>query len=199
MTCILFASASYSQNLPQGFQADVRIGANFSQLDGDGLSGFDRIGLGAGIDIAYATSVNTSLSLGIHFDQRGSSTGLFSPSSSSQHIHLNYVALPISYVFHQWWYEDYDRYKIRLRAIINPARLIGVSSSHAQFDNATQSFKRWDLSLGAAVAYAVGPRASLELSLERSVLKIFEIPNSQASALQSYWFSFSYLYRLNQR
>jgi len=197
-SCYLFAHFSYSQNQIQGFQAGLRLGANFSQLDGDGLSGFDRIGLGVGLDITYPTSVNTSFSLGIHFDQRGSSTGLFSSNASSQHIHLNYVALPISYVFHQWWYQEYDRHKIRVKLIANPARLIGVSSSHVLFDNATDSFKRWDLSLGVAVAYAVGPRASLELGIQRGILKIFEIPNSQESALQSYWFSFSYLYTINQ-
>ena len=195
---ILFALNSQAQNPARGFQAELRAGANFSQLDGDGLSGFDRIGIGAGIDISYPTSVNTSLSLGLHFDQRGSSTGLFSSSASSQHIHLNYIAFPISYVFHQWWYEAYDSHKIRIKAIINPARLVGVNSSHVLFDNATDSFKRWDLSLGAAAAYTVGPRASLELALQRSVLKIFEIPNSQESALQSYWFSVSYLYKINQ-
>ncbi len=197
-TCYLFAHISYSQNQTQGFQAELRVGANFAQLDGDGLSGFDRIGLDVGLDIAYPTSVNTSLTLGLHFDQRGSSTGLFSSSASSQFIHLNYVSFPISYVFHQWWYEEYNRHKIRVKAIINPARLIGINSSHVLFDNATESFKRWDLSLGAAAAYAVGPRASFELGIQRSILKIFEIPSSQESALQSYWFSFSYLYTINQ-
>jgi len=194
----LFASEVIAQNISRGFIAEIRLGTNFSQLDGDGLSGFNRIGLLAGFDIIYPTSVNNSLSLGMSYDQRGSSTGIFSPNSISQRIHLTYVSLPIAYSFHQWWYEEYDRYKIRVKGIITPSRLLSTNSSHAMFDNATDSFKRWDISLGVAASYAIGPRASIQLSLERSLLKIYRIPSSQEAALQSYWISIGYLYQLNQ-
>jgi len=193
----LFAQKAVAQNIPQGFLAELKLSANFSQLDGDGLSGFRRIGLNTGFDISMSTSVNTSWSLGLQYEQRGSSTGVFSPNASGQHIHLNYVSLPFSYSFHQWWYPEYDRYKIKVKGIFTPARLLSTSSSHASFDNATDRFKRWDISLGLAAAYALGPRASLQLTLERSILKIYQIPNRDDSALQSYWFSFGYLYALN--
>jgi len=172
LSLILFAINLSAQNQKKGFGAELMIGANLSQLDGDGLNGFDRIGAKAGIDITYPTSVNMDWALGIFYEQRGSSSGIFLSGVTPQFIHLNYISLPISLRYGHWWYEDYDRYKITVAPRITPARLLSTKSSHASFDNAT--------------------RSNVSLSIDRSLLKIYEIPRTQLSALQSYWINIGY-------
>ena len=196
LSVILFALNLSAQNQKKGFSAELMIGANFSQLDGDGLNGFDRVGAKAGIDIAYPTSVNMDWALGIYYEQRGSSSGIFFSGVTSQFIHLNYVALPISLRYGHWWYQDYDRYKITVAPRLTPARLLTTKSSHASFDNATEQFKEWDVSIGIEAIYAIGRNSNISLSIDRSLLKIYEIPNTQLSALQSYWISIGYRHSL---
>jgi len=179
------------------FQADIIIGANFSQLDGDGIAGFDKAGLKVGLDISYPLSETKGWTLGLYYDQRGSSTRLIRTNVFDQVISLQYVSMPISVYSKSWWYEDFDRHKIKVYGSLIPARLFLSSSDNPTFDNETDNFKKWDLSLLVGFSYAIGRKASIRLSGERSVLKIFNIPNSDESGLQSYQLNVSYAYSFN--
>ena len=43
---------------PGEFQGQLILGVNFSQLDGDQLSGFDKLGIRVGFDVLYPVSDN---------------------------------------------------------------------------------------------------------------------------------------------
>lgn len=186
-----------SEGYDRGFQADIILGANFSQLDGDGIAGFNKAGIKAGLDISYPTSQTKGWSLGLYLDQRGSSTRLIRTNVFDQFIALQYLSIPISVYSKSWYHEDINRYKIKVYGSVVPARLFSSSSDNPSFDNETDSFKKWDISLLVGVSYGIGPSASLRLSVERSVLKIYRIPNSSETGLQSYQLNFSYAYSLN--
>ncbi len=193
----LFIRAQESRT-SNSFQAEVVIGANFSQLDGDGLSGFDKLGLRAGFDMRYDLDKLKGVSLSLLYDQRGSRRQMFATGNRNEHISLDYMAFPISIYFNKWWYAPLNRYKIRLYGSIIPARLLSTGSSITRFDNATDAFKKWDISLSAGVVYGLGERSSARLFIERSLLKIYHVPSLDASGLQSYLISFNYSYLLNQ-
>ena len=179
------------------FQGQVILGVNFSQLDGDQLSGFDKLGIRAGFDILYPVNDNKSISLGILFDQKGSSNGLFN-GASRQYIALDYISLPISFQFHNWWFSEYDHHKIRLYGSVIPSRLLSTRSNQSNFDQANDLFKKWDLSLAAGVGYFVSKRSSIHLRIERSLLKIYKVPNATITGLQSYLTTVQFNYLLNK-
>ena len=195
MSSIMSISAQ-SEDTDRRFEADIVIGANFSQLDGDGIAGFNKAGIKAGLDINYPTSQTKGWTLGLYLDQRGSSTRLIRTNVFDQFISLQYLSIPISVYSKSWWQDDINRYKIKVHGSIVPARLFASSSDNPSFDNETDSFKKWDVSLLVGVSYGLGPRASLRLSAERSMLKIYRIPNSTETGLQSYQLNFSYAYSL---
>ena len=179
------------------FEADIVVGSNFSQLDGDGIAGFNKVGIKAGLDISYPTSETKGWSLGLYLDQRGSSTRLIRTNVFDQFIALQYLSIPISIYSKSWWHDETNRYKVKVYGSFVPARLFASSSDNPSFDNETDSFKKWDMSFLIGISYGIGPRASLRISAERSVLKIYRIPNSSETGLQSYQLNFSYAYNLN--
>ncbi len=178
------------------FQADVVIGVNFSQLDGDGIAGFNKAGIKAGLDISYPTSATKGWTLGLYFDQRGSSTSLIRTNVFDQFIALQYLSMPISLYSKSWYQDDIDRYKVKVFGSIIPARLFSSSSDNPTFDNDVDNFKKWDVSFQVGVSYGIGRNASVRLAAERSILKIFRIPNSTETGLQSYQLNLSYAYSL---
>jgi hypothetical protein len=196
--CMGSTNSGYGQS--QGytdhqFKADLIMGLNFSQLDGDGLFGFDKLGLRGGIGISYPLSKSKTVGIAILYDQRGSRSRA-RVGSNREFINLNYISLPLMLSTYSWWQDGTDYYKIRLSGSITPARLISTSSSIPSFDQATDQFKRWDLSLGLGVDYAFGRRHSVEIRIDRSVLRIYNIPNSDEDALQSYFLHLAYHYHL---
>ena len=181
----------------QGFDMKLVAGANFSQLDGDGLSGFDKFGLVGGVEIAYPLSVNRAFSIGILYDQKGSRSKIRRGIPSS-FIQLNYMSLPLSYQWLSWYDEEISMYKIAIKAIASPSRLLTTSSTHLGFDRATDDFKRWDINLGLAAAYRFTPRSEIAIGLERSLLKIYRIPGQDLDALQSYLLRLTYGFHLGK-
>ncbi len=180
----------------KGFNAELLFGLNFSQLDGDRLSGFNKAGIRTGLQIGVPVTERNDISLGILFDQRGSRNNIFG-TGFNQHISLDYISFPLSLSHKSWMFEDMNRYKIRVYGSIIPARLFKIRSSHPDFNNATEKFKKWDLSIAVRLAYAIGTRSSLQLRLERSILKMYSIPNSNITGLQSYLISVQVGYILN--
>lgn len=201
LLCLFFGALSCKAQeltVPTGFQAEAIGGFNLSQLDGDQLSGFNKLGVRAGFRLSYATKQNRGLSFGILYDQRGSSTGIISSNGFSQHISVDYIALPLSYYFDSWAAKPLNRYKIRFYISMIPARLVSTRSSHQSFDMKTDNFKEWDVSIATGIRYALGMRSALDLRIERSLLKIFQPIAGQSSSLQSYLISFQFAYLLNQ-
>ena len=202
LLCILIFNqdslSSQSTDIQKGFQAEIVAGSNFSQLDGDRLSGFNKFGLRAGLRLAYPLNNKKGWVLGILYDQRGSSTGIISKGGFSQHISLDYIALPLSMYFNSWWNEPIRRHKVSVYGSLIPARLVRTESSHALFDDNTDNFKRWDVSFAIGVAYSVGRRGSIHLRIERSMLKIYRTPGTDITGLQSYLISIQYGFLLNE-
>lgn len=194
--CSLQGTSAQADGSDRRFQADIVIGSNFSQLDGDGIAGFNKAGIKAGLDISYPTSSTKGWTLGLYFDQRGSSTSLIRTNVFDQFIALQYLSIPISLYSKSWYQDDTDRYKVKIYGSIIPARLFASSSDNPTFDNDVDNFKKWDVSFQVGVSYGIGRKASVRLAAERSVLKIFRIPNSTETGLQSYQLNLSYAYSL---
>lgn len=98
---ICFALLVCTPILAQDFKAELIAGANVSQIDGDGLAGFDKPGLLAGMAIRYPISDNLYIQPEILYIQKGSRTKQNDPGYFIWR--LNYIEIPvvIRYAFHE--------------------------------------------------------------------------------------------------
>lgn len=87
----------------QRFEASLIGGFNLAQLDGDDLSGFNKIGLNAGAKVAAVLSDRWQLSLEMLFSQQGSHrTRDDIYFSLYDNIRLNLVETPVMISFKDW-------------------------------------------------------------------------------------------------
>lgn len=181
----------------QGFEANLTGGFNLSQLEGDNLSGFDKISATGGIGITYLLNKRKSLSVEFLYHPKGSQSR---PPSQSllprESISLQYLALPMIYRWGEWFNseESYYRFNIELGTIIN--RLFDVASTNSFFDDQLDQFNSWDVGLLIGMNYRLNLKFSTTFRLERSLTKIYNIPNSDLRGLQSYLLSIRLNYHL---
>ena len=83
------------------FYGGIAVGANFSQVDGDGFSGYHKVGLNIG-PLVYARITDfVSASLEIIYTQKGSKERDFQETSSgvpylnAYDLKLNYIEVPV--------------------------------------------------------------------------------------------------------
>lgn len=90
----------------QTFEGGLVAGFNLSQLDGDKLSGFNKIGLSAGGQVKASLSERWALGFQLLYGQQGSSrTRDDDPSSIYDKIRLNFVEAPVLIHFTDWKFE----------------------------------------------------------------------------------------------
>ncbi len=178
------------------FKGELSGGLNLSQMEGDGLSGFNKIGLSGGFRVNYDLSQNKGISFSIFLDQRGSAEGIF--SGNSQHLNLTYFAFPISYYFGNWWHEESQNHKILIHFGFIPAALVSVESDLRDFEENPDLYRNWDWSVFFGIGYALGNKGRLNLKLERSLVQSYRrSQDSVYSALQNYLLGIRYSHRIN--
>lgn len=92
---------SYYEEVPHLFTAGLIVGSNFSQIDGDNVAGYTKLGLCAGGVLYTNFSSKVSISLEILYSQKGSRSSFAYPSVSKLYniIHysetVNYAEIPL--------------------------------------------------------------------------------------------------------
>lgn len=100
----------------QTFQATVLAGFNMSQIEGDRLAGYRKLGFNAGAKISADLSERWSLSTELAFSQQGARRGVADFASDFDRIHYNFVEVPVLAHFRDW--------KLKVGAGVSYARLI---------------------------------------------------------------------------
>jgi len=102
------------------FEGYLVGGGNLSQIDGDKLSGYNKIGLQAGARVHTIFTDRWEMSIGMLYSQQGASRNLNdSPSAVFERIQLNLVEAPVMVHFNDW--------KFQVGAGLSYARLINYS------------------------------------------------------------------------
>lgn len=96
----------------QKFSGRALLGANFSQIDGDFLHGFRKIGLTAGGRIGYYIQKNKSVNIEFLYSERGSAVKLFESNPANKYT-LRYLEIPLIFSIHDWWQEEKKYYIAR--------------------------------------------------------------------------------------
>jgi hypothetical protein len=114
----------------QTFRGFVVAGSTFSQVDGDNLAGFHRLGFNGGLGVYYDLSDRWRSSLSFQYSQHGArATGRERALTTTlfEDIQLDYVALPVDIHFMDWLSADEYYYRLEFVAGLEYRRLINFS------------------------------------------------------------------------
>ncbi|MBC8173012.1 MAG: PorT family protein [Chitinophagales bacterium] len=131
--------------------AGLILGANFSQVDGDNLDGFNKLGLNTGGIAHINFNPNWSLSFEILFSQKGSRTRPDPDLINTYKLVLNYADVPVAI-----------NYKDRNRMIFSAGLAYGRLFSFAEYLNGNETnfpndpFKNDELSFHVGGTILVG-------------------------------------------
>lgn len=160
----------------QSFKSGLGFGFVASQVDGDNLSGYDKIGVYGGLFVAYPINDKFDMSMQISFIQKGSrrnakpSDGLY----DSYLMRLNYVEIP---VYFNWkLYQD----KLYFQAGITFGYLISAVEKDEYGviyqPSSVPQFREFELGVLGGFSYKINTRWSLGLRSQYSVIPIRKTP-----------------------
>lgn len=131
----------------QQFKAAAIIGVNASQIDGDSLYGFDKIGLTVGGRLSYENDKVWDVALEMLYSQRGSNEKLFN-NKGKQEIILNYLEIPVIFSLRDWHVEKENYYKVRGEAGLSYGYLFSPSAVGFDIDDFNNHDLSWLLGVG---------------------------------------------------
>ncbi|MFT4565112.1 MAG: hypothetical protein ACI9FN_000060 [Saprospiraceae bacterium] len=183
---------------PQGFKVQFVVGSNISQLDGDDLMGYRKFGLRAGTQINYALYTRGGLSVGLFYDEKGSSNSFsFKSSGNQQNTKLTYLSIPLDFYFDSAYRSEIQKHRIRVRLGIAISRLFDITSENSLFADHTKLFNSFDISPNIGLTYSVSKKSGLNLRFETSITNILDQNQVlDLNNLRSYLFSIQYVYSL---
>ena len=177
----------------QTFKAAVVLGANASQINGDQIAGFDKLGLQGGLKVMVDINDKLEGSMELLWSQRGSSskTRAFDPFK----IKLNYVEIPFMVGYKDWLKDDY--YRMRFEGGISFGRLIDGKVETTIGDLDVSEFSMNDISMLAGATYYSSEKVAFSMRYTHSINLLFNnARNNQFPRLRGYFLTFRMLYML---
>lgn len=189
----------------QRFSAALTVGGNASQIDGDDLAGYDKLGLNAGLRGTAELSDRWDLSIELLFSQRGSRT----PNSNSaaqlrREINLDYVEIPVLISIKDWLvdHEKGEYYRVRAFAGLSYARLVNATvydddSATGYNDELADALNRNDISGIVGLSYTAYRNWEFSARYTRSFTRIYDTSEGNPLiplSLVGYYISFNIAY-----
>lgn len=176
-----FAQAQEEENtqpieITRRFTGGFTAGFNATQIDGDGLIGFNKLGLYGGIVANAILTENKYIGIGITFSQRGSSTAIFSKAGK---IKFDMLEVPVMFHFCDWKSED-GFYRVHAGAGASYSRLIGVNANQTAYQGLEESFKKDNVSWLLEAMFYRNKHIGFGFRFNKSFNKIYTQPNSTA-------------------
>ncbi|GLR19233.1 porin family protein [Portibacter lacus] len=166
------------------FKGSVVFGANASQIDGDLLAGYHKIGLTGGVKVEFP--VSSVLDLGIEFlySQRGSRSQIirnqFSPVSK---ININYIELPLILKWSDWWIEDEAYYKFNIHGGISNGYLISSDFEDSPVSS-NGKINSYDIGFLLGTGFAFTKNWTLTLRYNRSINTLYTIDTATTGTVK---------------
>jgi outer membrane receptor protein involved in Fe transport len=187
----------------QRFAAAAIAGLNASQVDGDELAGFDKLGLTGGIKAVMLFDSPLRLNMEFLYSERGSQPDVFNPEYDPDiRITLKYAELPFYVSYGDWWQADGKYYKVDFHGGISYARLISARtfdyyhSSDMSLDLLVPYFNDNDFSWFLGFDYRLNQHWGLTFRYTRGITPLLSPEKHQLSAprLLSYFLTFRFEY-----
>ncbi|MDP4267831.1 MAG: porin family protein [Bacteroidota bacterium] len=162
----------------QNFGGGIIGGIDGSQISGDGLAGFNRLGITFGGYITFPHQGKSSIRMELNYIQKGSRTNFtFTkdsvPYDGSEHhiyhLNLHYVEIPFLYL-----------YELNKRITLEAGFSAGVFiSSYEEYDgydithvDNRPNFKPYDLSFALGLYYQISDKFSINARFSNSFLPV---------------------------
>ncbi len=147
------------------FIGGVVAGINLSQIDGDLLAGFNKLGFNVGAQVSAVLAPRWQLGMEMLYSQQGSRRNLNDPPSATfDRVHLQFVEVPVMLHFLEW--------RFRIKAGISYARLINyrVEDVFGEDISEQQDFRPNLLFVRVGATYFFTPNIGLNLGWNKSLI-----------------------------
>ena len=166
---VLFSFTSRSQeNKRSTFTLKPSLGLNGCQVHGDNYSGYDKLGLFAGIAVNGYINKKTSLELGFYFSQKGSRHNPNPKTGDNTRyiLNLNYLDLPLSL-----------RYMVNSKYFFTLGPSIAYLISYYEDINYTDmtglyKFKKYEVGLNVGLGRTIGNKWQVEFRSSNSITSV---------------------------
>ncbi len=195
LSLIFLASINFIS--AQKFGGSLILGFNASQIDGDRLAGYDKLGLNAGIGINYDLNDPWQINIDFLFSQRGSQSGLIPDKYEPlRKITLNYLELPVYVSYQDWFIEEGDYYKIQGFAGLSFGRLFNVKNGLNDSDFDEENFIKNDLSYLLGAKFYFNKHVGISGRYTRSLFRMYRHPDDGSKSLLGYFLNFGFIYKI---
>jgi hypothetical protein len=152
------------------FKAGLVLGFNACQIDGDAFAGYNKLGLQAGIEVAYRVNDLWMPSVGILYSQKGSRTDReINQAFGATHYRLDYVEVPLML--------NYIDGGIRISAGLSYGRLIDIDIALDAVDETVLRAPYYlenDYSVVLGFGYFIDDHWGFDFRWTRSMLSIVD-------------------------
>lgn len=179
---ILIITAFQFPGHSQRFKAAAILGANASQIDGDNLYGFHKLGLSVGGRLSYENKKSVDYALEMLYSQRGSAVKIFN-NNAGDRISLNYIEFPLLISLRDWYMEDGAYYKVRAEGGFSYGYLFGADAVGFQ----ESYFRKHDVSWILGVGLHLTRMWGLSLRYTSSLYNMYRDPTADKSTLKGYF------------
>jgi hypothetical protein len=154
---ILFALLFFTENTTaqQRFKAGLILGLNASQILGDDIGGYSKLGLHGGLRAIAVLEEKMDISFELLYAQRGSYSKYNSPRcpNGDVKIALQYIEVPVLFSYKDWLQEEEGYYKVQASAGISYGRLLDATAEGSCHDDLTDQFNTNDIGFTGGVEY----------------------------------------------
>jgi len=187
----------------QRFSAGLVAGLNASQIDGDELAGFDKVGLTGGIKTTMEFESVWRMNMEFLYSERGSRPDIFNPEYDPDiEISLKYIEIPVYISLGDWWQEEGKYYKVSAQAGLSYGRLLDAKttdyyhSSEEAYDKLVPYFSENDLSWMLGATIRLSKQWGITARYTSGIIPLLdpEKNNLNTQRLLSYWLTFRFEY-----
>jgi len=159
----------------QTFGASVVAGISPSQIDGDDLAGFNKLGYMAGLKGIINYSDKLEFNIDFLFSARGAKSSALDPFV--REINTSYIELPIMVRFKDWESEDREYFRVSAFGGIAFGRLISATIedevNSVNFDSLVNEFNQTDISGRIGVSYHWSYRFGVSMSYTHNINRLY--------------------------
>ena len=168
---IIFFGAG--EGYAQTFGGALVGGLNMSQIDGDDASGYNKVGINAGLRGIILPYKKNHFYVELLYSQRGSLIRLGQGFNSEvRKINTSFAEIPLMFTINEWFVEDY--YRVGLSLGISYGRLIGFSTNLSEWETMEEVMKRNDLCGKLGLHYKFSSRFGVQILANRSFFQLMD-------------------------
>ncbi len=185
LVCFLFNHNSSAQ---QRFKAGLILGLNASQILGDDIGGYNRLGMQGGLRAVTIITEKSDLIFEILYSQRGSRGRA---GFSTLEITTNYIEVPVLYTFKDWLDES-GYYKIQVSGGFSFGRLLTATAIDSVHGEQVDNFNDNDISITMGAEYFASEHFSFGARWSRSLNLLYNKDkyNESINSLRGFFLSF---------